>query len=220
MHCPGLPNTSRETARRALVWTVLVAVVANTSGCQTFGRPQRATTQQATLDAKWAKQSWDEVEADEVPAKVKAALGEDVEDCGCTDPLEELLQSVRSIVEGQTYAKAQGLYADASAPEAQYNEVIELDLATVDRTAVAVVIGTGGGGTIAIEEQALAFAASGRSRLDALYLPRSIANICVSTIAAVCCGIFFRRRFPPFPPATPARCLTAPANSMGEIQPR
>jgi hypothetical protein len=61
----------------------------------------------ATLDGKWAKQSWDEVDADKVPPKVKAALGEDVEDCCDEDPMEALLDSVRGIVEGQTYAKAQ-----------------------------------------------------------------------------------------------------------------
>jgi len=45
-------KTSRKTARERLVWVLLAAVVANASGCQTFGRPQRAITQQATLDAK------------------------------------------------------------------------------------------------------------------------------------------------------------------------
>ena len=48
----SLLKTRRETARRAIVWTLLVAVLANTSGCQTFGRPQRAATQQAMLDSQ------------------------------------------------------------------------------------------------------------------------------------------------------------------------
>ena len=58
-----------------------------------------------------------------------------------------------------------------------------LDLETVDRTLVAVVIGTGGGGSLAIEEQTLAFAANGRSRIDALYLPKSIANMASCQVA-------------------------------------
>ncbi|MFM8436393.1 MAG: hypothetical protein ACKOBP_13845, partial [Planctomycetia bacterium] len=52
MRRPNLKKTSRQTARRAIVWTLLVAVVANTTGCQTFGRPQRAITQQAVLDSQ------------------------------------------------------------------------------------------------------------------------------------------------------------------------
>ena len=61
----------------------------------------------SSLDAKWAKQSWDEVDADKVPPKIKSALGEDVEDCGCEDPMDALLDSVRDIVEGKTYKQAQ-----------------------------------------------------------------------------------------------------------------
>lgn len=65
----------------------------------------------ASLDAKWAKQSWDEVDADKVPPKIKSALGEEVEDRGCdVDPMEALLDSVRDIAEagkGKTYAQAQ-----------------------------------------------------------------------------------------------------------------
>jgi len=52
MRRPKQPELSRTTARQGLVWLLLVAVVANASGCQTFGRPQRASTQQATLDAQ------------------------------------------------------------------------------------------------------------------------------------------------------------------------
>ena len=52
MRRPRQPELSHTAARQGLVWMLLVAVVANASGCQTFGRPQRATTQQATLDAQ------------------------------------------------------------------------------------------------------------------------------------------------------------------------
>jgi 3-oxoacyl-[acyl-carrier-protein] synthase II len=58
-----------------------------------------------------------------------------------------------------------------------------LDLEKVDRTAVAVDIGTGTGGIVAIEEQVLAFAASGRSRIDTLYMPRTIANMASCQVA-------------------------------------
>jgi polysaccharide export outer membrane protein len=63
MRRPKLPEMSRETARQGLVWMLLVAVVANTSGCQTFGRPQRAVTQQAVLDSQCPP------DPDKMPAK-------------------------------------------------------------------------------------------------------------------------------------------------------
>ena len=63
MRRPKLPEVSRETARQGLVWMLLVAVVANTSGCQTFGRPQRAVTQQAVLDSQCPP------DPDKMPAK-------------------------------------------------------------------------------------------------------------------------------------------------------
>jgi polysaccharide export outer membrane protein len=63
MRRPKLPEVSRETARKGLVWMLLVAVLANTSGCQTFGRPQRAVTQQAVLDSQCPP------DPDKMPAK-------------------------------------------------------------------------------------------------------------------------------------------------------
>lgn len=49
-----------------------------------------------SLDAKWAKSSWDEVPADDVPPKIKAALGEGVDD-----------SDLDGLDEGQTYKQAQ-----------------------------------------------------------------------------------------------------------------
>jgi len=68
MRRPKLPELSRETARKGLVWMLLVAVVANTSGCQTFGRPQRAVTQQAVLDSQCPP------DPDKMPAKELAKI--------------------------------------------------------------------------------------------------------------------------------------------------
>ncbi len=58
-----------------------------------------------------------------------------------------------------------------------------LDLESVDRAAVAVDIGTAGGGTSTIEDQVQSFVANGRSRIDPLYLPRSIANMASCQVA-------------------------------------
>ena len=51
MRRPDTSKNSRDTRRRAIVWTLLAALLANATGCQTFGRPQRAITQQVTLEA-------------------------------------------------------------------------------------------------------------------------------------------------------------------------
>ena len=48
---PEKPQPSRRTARRAVVWALLLAVVANASGCRTFGRPQRTAAREALLEA-------------------------------------------------------------------------------------------------------------------------------------------------------------------------
>jgi polysaccharide export outer membrane protein len=51
MRRPDSSKNSRDTRRRAIVWTLLAALLGNATGCQTFGRPQRAITQQVTLEA-------------------------------------------------------------------------------------------------------------------------------------------------------------------------
>jgi 3-oxoacyl-[acyl-carrier-protein] synthase II len=58
-----------------------------------------------------------------------------------------------------------------------------LDLERIDRTRVAVNIGTALGGTALVEEQALQFAAKGRKRIDALYMPMFIANMASCQVA-------------------------------------
>jgi 3-oxoacyl-[acyl-carrier-protein] synthase II len=58
-----------------------------------------------------------------------------------------------------------------------------LDLERIDRTRVAVNIGTALGGTALVEEQALQFEAKGRKRIDALYMPMFIANMASCQVA-------------------------------------
>ena len=58
-----------------------------------------------------------------------------------------------------------------------------LDLERVDRTRVAVNIGTSLGGTANVEETALQFAAKGRRRVDAFYLPTFIYNMASCQVA-------------------------------------
>lgn len=59
------------------------------------GRPS-GKAKKSSLDARWAKEKWNEVEADEVPPKIKSALGESAEDCGCdSTPMEDLVASLR-----------------------------------------------------------------------------------------------------------------------------
>lgn len=58
-----------------------------------------------------------------------------------------------------------------------------LDLAALDRTRVAVNIGTALGGTATVEEQTLLFQAKGRRRIDALYMPTFIYNMAACHVA-------------------------------------
>ncbi|GAB4200939.1 MAG: beta-ketoacyl-ACP synthase II [Roseiflexaceae bacterium] len=58
-----------------------------------------------------------------------------------------------------------------------------LDLAALDRTRVAVNIGTALGGTATVEEQTLQFQAKGRKRIDALYMPTFIYNMAACHVA-------------------------------------
>ncbi len=72
-------------------------------------------------------------------------------------------------------------FAVAAAGEALRDSGLDLD--AVDRTTVAVDIGTGTGGVQVIEEQVLAFMASGRTRIDTLYMPRTISNMASCQVA-------------------------------------
>ena len=58
-----------------------------------------------------------------------------------------------------------------------------LDLETLDRTRVAVNIGTALGGTANVEEQVLQFQAKNRKRIDALYMPTFIYNMAACHVA-------------------------------------
>ncbi len=58
-----------------------------------------------------------------------------------------------------------------------------LDLEQVDRSRVAVDIGTSLGGTANVEEQIQAFVAKGRKRVDAFYLPTFIYNMAACQVA-------------------------------------
>lgn len=58
-----------------------------------------------------------------------------------------------------------------------------LDLENLDRTAVAINIGTALGGTSPIEDQVKSFTANPHSRVDALYMPRFIANMASCQVA-------------------------------------
>ena len=58
-----------------------------------------------------------------------------------------------------------------------------LDLAKIDRTRVAVNIGTALGGTANVEEQVLQFQAKNRKRIDALYMPTFIYNMAACHVA-------------------------------------
>ena len=46
------PRNRLKMPAKGIVWATLVALLANITGCNTFGRPQRATTQQVMLDAQ------------------------------------------------------------------------------------------------------------------------------------------------------------------------
>jgi polysaccharide export outer membrane protein len=51
MHGSTMTNASPRMSIRAVTWLLLASLVANLTGCQTFGRPQRSITQQASLQA-------------------------------------------------------------------------------------------------------------------------------------------------------------------------
>ncbi len=58
-----------------------------------------------------------------------------------------------------------------------------LDLSQMDRSRVAVVVGSSLGGTSTVEEQTLAFMAKERKRVDAFYLPTYIYNMAACQVA-------------------------------------
>lgn len=72
-------------------------------------------------------------------------------------------------------------FAVAAAGEALRDSGLSLD--RIDRTQVAVNIGTALGGTAQVEEQTLAFMAKGRRRVDALYMPTFIYNMAACQVA-------------------------------------
>jgi 3-oxoacyl-[acyl-carrier-protein] synthase II len=72
-------------------------------------------------------------------------------------------------------------FAIAAAGEALKDSGLNLD--ELDRTQVAVNVGTALGGTANVEEQALAFEAKGRKRIDALYMPTFIYNMAACHVA-------------------------------------
>lgn len=72
-------------------------------------------------------------------------------------------------------------FAVAAAGEALRDSA--LDLERVDRSRVAVDIGTSLGGTANVEEQIQAFVAKGRRRVDAFYLPTFIYNMAACQVA-------------------------------------
>ncbi len=72
-------------------------------------------------------------------------------------------------------------FAVAAAGEALRDSGLNLD--AIDRTQVAVVVGTSLGGTAEVEEQTLAFEAKGRRRVDAFYMPTFIYNMASCQVA-------------------------------------
>ncbi len=58
-----------------------------------------------------------------------------------------------------------------------------LNLHAIDRTRIAVDIGTSLGGTAEVEEQTLTFMAKGRKRVDAFYMPTFISNMASCQVA-------------------------------------
>src|SRR5215217_9394172 len=72
-------------------------------------------------------------------------------------------------------------FAVAAAGEALRDS--ELDLDALDRSHVAVNIGTSLGGTANVEEQIQSFMAKGRKRVDAFYLPTFISNMAACQVA-------------------------------------
>jgi len=72
-------------------------------------------------------------------------------------------------------------FAVAAAGEALRDSRLDLD--TIDRSRVAVDIGTSLGGTANVEEQIQNFMAKGRKRVDAFYLPTFIYNMAACQVA-------------------------------------
>src|SRR5262249_53772028 len=72
-------------------------------------------------------------------------------------------------------------FAVAAAGEALRDSGLNLD--AVDRSQIAVDIGTALGGTANVEEQMLAFMAKGRKRVDAFYMPTFIYNMAACQVA-------------------------------------
>lgn len=72
-------------------------------------------------------------------------------------------------------------FAVAAAGEALRDSGLNLD--AIDRTQIAVDIGTSLGGTAEVEEQTLAFEARGRRRVDAFYMPTFIYNMASCQVA-------------------------------------
>ncbi|MGB9750617.1 beta-ketoacyl-ACP synthase II [Roseiflexus castenholzii] len=72
-------------------------------------------------------------------------------------------------------------FAVAAAGEALRDSGLNLD--AIDRTQIAVDVGTSLGGTAEVEEQALTFEARGRRRVDAFYMPTFISNMASCQVA-------------------------------------
>ncbi len=72
-------------------------------------------------------------------------------------------------------------FAVAAAGEALRDSALDLD--ALDRSRVAVNIGTSLGGTANVEEQIQSFMAKGRRRVDAFYLPTFISNMAACQVA-------------------------------------
>lgn len=72
-------------------------------------------------------------------------------------------------------------FAVAAAGEALRDSGLNLD--RIDRTKVAVVVGTSLGGTAHVEQQTLSFVAKERKRVDAFYMPTFIYNMAACQVA-------------------------------------
>lgn len=72
-------------------------------------------------------------------------------------------------------------FAVAAAGEALRDSALNLD--AIDRSQVAVNVGTALGGTANVEEQVQAFMAKGRKRVDAFYMPTFIYNMAACQVA-------------------------------------
>lgn len=72
-------------------------------------------------------------------------------------------------------------FAVVAAGEALRDSALDLD--TIDRSLIAVSVGTSLGGTAVIEEQIQTFMAKGRRRVDAFYLPIFISNMAACQVA-------------------------------------